>query len=529
MLPAFIHASVGLLAFILLREALARFVTWNDRSFFPWVPQIDYGICMVLPLTILLAWWFTRKMEPARVNAVKFGLLSGAGASAAALLLAALVFVGALLRQPLGLFPMQGLFILWIFVGIWFGAAIALCATLGSLTGVFAAKAVARLAYETFPQGVCAGWVATAISLALATVAVAGQASEGIGLIDRVTRYNRLAAFPARISVELIVRGESVKFERVVTCRRPISVKEAAQAKQARLPKPYWLPNNKSFGHVLSDGSAVFLITPDACRQMAQTRDEESLLPARNMLPANYRPLIGWTPDAATMESFDLYIDGTAYGRSDAPVRIVSMEMSYAPDAEIVSGLDQFAFIGWRAFPHLGEYGTYFATPLAPDTWMKSSLPSKELALLASPEFVFGLKEERNDPKGSSQYADLYDWDGTYIARNGTGIPDEPSANGSDFGRHVQPLSRPVFPLRRESDRWRLSNSEPGVLAFYRGLRIEVWPPKYPTPIAIGEKLAKGDDRQTRDFLYDPQSRLLYRINFEDFNLAKPDGVFASW
>ena len=513
---AYLHAAGFLSAYILLKE-----ITF-------WTPLLDSLVAVVGALAVVAVTLLLPRIRRRPVGIAWNGLAAGLATALVSYAIWSLVWSDWARDKPLGYAPVA------VIVGMANLLTTALwLLSIGCMVAAIAAGGVVASAASTAARKLGTIGITFAVAAGLLVSVVPAGASfarltAGIGFLNLVTRYETLRPFPAKVTVDLTVRGEHVALERVVTCQRPRSIREEAEAGRAnpRLPKPYWLPSIKSFGHVFADGSGIFVITPDACRDIAVARERiGALAPSTaSALSAGYVPLVGWTANAASLATFDLLIDRSAY-RPNAPITVNAVEMSALPYGTKASAPDRFAAIGWHKFyTDTPEYGGYYAVAIPPEVWEAHPLAGPEVKGVSDFSFVFGSNPIRPLAMGAKGYEDL-DTGTQYpeYGRNGSGIPERLREN------ERKPLSGPVVPLRRDGDSWRLSPEEHGVISFERGLRTDGHQPRMPEVVSIESR--SGDRRgEPNDgaYLFDPATQTLYRIMPTRFHLPRPDSVFSS-
>ena len=510
LLTSVVHAGVAVTIFVLLRET----------GTLPWTPFLDSAVGLTAAAAILALWWLLPQVSRRIKGGVGFGLAAAAATGLVLFIAMAIFQKWWLVGQPVGL-PAAGLVIgavLVVFWVAWFFSVGTMA--IGCLAGGVVANLAVLLPTRFGTAGIAGAVLLASMGLLVPAGAIYGRTMAGMGFIDLVTRHDVLRSFPAKVSVSLAVQGAPVVLERTVLCQRPLTFVEQAEARKGQLPKPYWLPSIKSFGHLFADGSAIFVITPDACRDLAMAREADAAASLENnVLPPDFRPLVGWTRDGSGLDSFELYVDGTAYARPDAEIQILSVAMSRLPYGSPIDPLDGFAEFGWEYFQSTDvTYGSYFATAIPPALWRQHGLAARQLADVTELGFVFGGRRWRQSlPRGSLPDGLLI----MEIARNGTAIPDASNDNGREYQ---------IVPLRRAGDAWVLTPADTGLVAFYRGLKTTFWPRRLPDRITIGGRLARpGESGADTQYLYDPRSRVLYMISTGQFRVARPGTIFTSW
>src|SRR5258708_6822451 len=101
--------------------------------------------------------------------------------------------------------------------------------------------------------------------------------------------------FPIEITIEMSVSGEPLVIQRVVSCTRLISSFDLERLDSVAQTHDNWFPGIKSFGQRFADGSGVFVITPDICRDLAP---RELVGSGTAVSAQGYVPLVRWTPTA---------------------------------------------------------------------------------------------------------------------------------------------------------------------------------------------------------------------------------------
>lgn len=518
-----LQGCVSIAAYILLREWLSLVLTF----ILPWLAILDNTNAIALPFAIIFVGVFLRPLTSLRVREIEVGLIASIITMALSLVIWSMYTSGWVSRQPLGL-PTTGFFIgfakIAFFITWFFDAAIILASAAVSGLAVFL---VVQLKKSSSLIGTILGAFLASISLIVPAGAIYSRTQLGAGFIDLATRYEELKPFYARIDVQLTVRGQWVEMQRTIQCRLPRTQREGAEAGRRKRMKPYWFPNLKSFGHVFEDGSGVFIITPDFCRRMALLNPKAFALREGYVLDDNYVPLVGWTPNAKELNSFDLFIDGTAYSGANPTVKLHKIAVTRIPHAENYDKPDAFGSLGWEYFWTTGtEYGAYIAKILREPEWGKHKRAVENLSSVT--EFGFALNDsDKKTADGWSIYSGLHqELKDTFIARNGEGIPDGPMVD--NFGNR-EPSVSSIIPMRREGNAWRIFPTESGTITFYRGLQTSLVHPELPKRIILGEKIAERKDSPRREYVYDPESKNLYVIGVHHFQMARPKSVFASW
>lgn len=520
LLAACVHVSIGATVFILLRETVG----------FRWLAPLDPVVCLTAAAAIVASWWLLPKFGRGPNGGVGFGVVAAAATAFILFIMMKMVLENWMVGKPVGL-PTAGFWIgaaLALFWGVWLISIATM--VIACLAGGYVANLAARAAERSGRAGVASAALIAGVGLIVPAGALYGRTVQGMGFIDLVTRYDELRMFPARVEVALSVHGRQVLLERTVLCHRPLTFREELQAR-GELPEPYWLPSLKSFGQILADGSAVFVITPDGCRDLAIARDKDPQASLRNnILPSDFRPLIGRVPDGSNLATFDLHIDGTAYERPDAAVHIESVAMFRLPYGSHIDPIDAFAEVGWPSM-YLG-YGGYFANAIPPSVWRQYNFSARELEDVTKPSFVFG--DLRSRRSLSNENSPPYGLRTLEIAEYGAPIPDESSrvvwkeywGPNADEKR----VAGLVVPLRRVGDTWQLYPGETGVITVYRGLTTTTMQNPLPGAVTVGgTSVRPQEDRGAGRYLYDPESGMLYVISSTYFRLAKPDSIFASW
>jgi hypothetical protein len=475
-------------------------------------PEIlDAVMCGMTAIAILFFWWHRRNAEPDPIDGVIVGFKAA-------------VAVGAMLFAPVLLGVLSG-HVNWLLAIVLidlFGLVVGILVTaiLGGMLASAGFEAVRRIGRAGTALGIAFALAGLALPIAAGTIEIAA----GMGLSDYMTRNDAHHLFPVTVSTRLTVGDTPIALDRVISCQRLLSRDDIAQGPGSPDPRLnyHWLPNLKSFGQAFADGSGVFVITPDICRHFAPS-DEGSGLTVE---PEGYVPLIGWTKDAAALDSFELYTDGTAFARPDARVRFVSIAMHKAPPGTPQSAFDAFARIGWGSARDGAYYRAIYGIALDRALWRLEPKIATRLDQVKSPSFVL------SDVK--PVYTRTYlppplGWffsppTGVYLARNGEGISATPRFYGA---REKRPVT--VFPLRRDDrQEWTAATDDQGVMAFYRAdpaRRPGPQPSVMPTAISLDGKRLAGDPSL---FIYLPASGALVRLVAIDLWLAPPSGPYAS-
>ncbi len=391
------------------------------------------------------------------------------------------------------------------------------CAFIATLSGAAITSAASHL-----PDNLAKAKLSVLISLCIAGLmvplsSVYSRITYGTGIVELVTRYDEVKPFSIRLEVELKVHGEPVNFTRTVECQRPVTNREIGEAGKRHLPRDYSFPSLKSFGQTFSDGSGVFVVTPDGCERVRQKK---------SILPPGYEPLIGWTPDAARLDSFDLYVDGTALRRPNGEISFNRMSATMAPDYTTADKPDAFAALGWEYIWTTGtEYGAYFALKLPEELWKQHARTASSLS--GQKTYGFALPDsDMRDTKGWNVYSDLHsDIRGVHISRNGAGIPREPKIESGD---NLLVTAGTIVPLRRDGSGWRLYPDEAGIITFYRGLPTSLAHVALPDRIALDNAVAIRQENQPGRYVFEPGTQTLFAVGHHHFQMAKPGSVFAS-
>jgi hypothetical protein len=497
LLTTAIHAGLSATAYILVRETRG------------WLFPIDPTVCLVATLSIIACWWLFRQ-EPAPLR----GAMVGAAAAAATGIITFALLTLGLTRLPphwvviLGAIAVLALWLYTLFIAA-VGAIVA-----GLVSGALTLWVIQPLGRAGIVVGAATGILVAIVPMG----ALVGRTTLAMGFFDLVGRYDELRPFPAAVTVKLTVDDEPITLGRVLYCRRPTNPLEEYSAKNGGVPRPYWTPNIKSFGQVLT-GGGVFVITPDACRVLAQSPPPAAGSVGANVLAADYVPLVGWTEDAAALDSFDLYVDATAYARKDARLRVAGISVRRLPFGARASPLDVFAKIGWEQNPSDPDYRAVYGVKMSPEVWRRNTVIASRLAGIRAPAVVLqGIREPVLWTNTDRALSDVM------VPRNGNGIAPEPS-EGDRFGEKMRPLIGPVVPFRPKDGAWAPALTEEGVLALYRapGKRYD---DSVPAPLVVGGQ--RLTHKQGIVYLYDPGSKILARVDVAHFFLAVPDGPFAS-
>lgn len=522
-----LQGCVGAAVYILFREWLSMAWTSQDNSILPWYAILDNTHAIVLPFTILFVGLFLRPLSSLRVREIEVGLIASLFTVALSAVIWLVFISGWVSRQPTGV-PTVGLIVgvaKIAFFFTWFADAIVVFAS--AVAGGLIALLVAQVKKSSSLIGKILGASLALICLIVPAGAIYGRTQMGIGFIDLATRYEELKPFHARIDVQITIHGRRVDMQRTIQCSRPFTPKEEAEAKSRKRMKPYWFPNLKSFGHVFEDGSGVFIITPDFWQRMAILNAKAFALREGYVLGEHYVPLVGWTSNANDMDSFDLFIDGTAYSGANPSVKLHKIAVTRIPPGVTYDKPDEFGSLGWEYVWTTGtEYGAYVAKILQEPEWKKHERAAENLPSIT--EFGFALNDsDKKTAEGWSIYSGLHqELENTFIARNGQGIPNDPIVD--NFGNR-EPSVSSIIPMRREGNTWRIFPAESGTITFYRGLQTSLVRPELPKRIILGKKFAEREDSPRREYVYDPETKELYAIGVHHFQMGRPNSVFASW
>lgn len=512
----------------------------RETHFPPWLAGLDEGIAVAAAVAVVVAWHLLGHRDAIVRGAIMRGALAGAMSASGVAVLFLVLIIAALAywtnTRPLGL-PGGGIVAGLTFIAVAIG-------WIAMMFSLFVAAVAAGVATGGIAQWVVAplGRIGREVSIVLAGLAVAipggalaARATFEIGLIELVAG-KELRPFPVEVAVDLTRDGRPLRLARVVACRRPDA--KADRRRAANASPRYWLPSLESFGTTLADGSGVFVIVPDACRRMTSIW---GLLPSwiwtplhtahANVLASDEAPLIGWTPDAAALDAFDLYVDRTAYNPR-ARIRFDDVTMRRMPPGTALDPPDRFAPIGWQDHPGVqivpspdAQYRAAFAITIPAERWQHYPAVASILATTSQPSFVLDALARQMDGHGRSVLAGLHAdfFPGPFIARNGRAIPEQPAEG---WIGHLRPLAGAVFPLRRRGDAWVASPHESGVLAFYR--RDTTKDADLPSPITVGANRIDRPVGERGAFLFDPDAAGLVRLSLAYFTFAHPDGPFAS-
>jgi hypothetical protein len=498
---ALVHAGLTAAALVLIRQG--ERVPAHDAT--------DLVVPAVAAAAILVFWWRRRKIE----FVISMGVIVGLQAAAS------LALVGFFLLFILGAAKVGAtgsgswLFgVLLIFVAGW-----ALKTTVISVVVGFASAGLfdlLRLSRSGMPIG--AALALAAIALPIGAVAI--QIKKGMGVVDYLTQNDEQHLIPIALSIELTVNGAPMTLDRVIWCQRWLGQKDLQYADTSIALNYNWYPNLKSFGQVLPDGSGVFVIAPDVCREFAPPGESSG-----PWVPATgYLPLIGWTPDARKLDTFDLYVDGNALHRSDARVQARRVTIERAPRGAPQSAPDAFARIGWQAPSTKPEYAAVYGIAVTSDEWQHHPLLAPRLNNVEQPSFTLSDLPLTFPPYPAPPLSWLFAPRLTVlINRNGGGV-----AAGPVHGRSGDDLPATVFPLRLKEGEWVAMPDEVGIIVFYPISRIKEDLRHEPLPldkvIVDGVPLL---DAPT-PFFYIPSRRILVRLATAEFTLAPIDGPFAS-
>jgi hypothetical protein len=527
------HAGLTSSAYILIRET----------RFPQWLSMLDDCVWAVAALAIVIAWHY---LFPHKSLAMRGALIGGVVAGSMAILSLGLLVLGLSLwagAKPIGLPGMS------LVAGLAFGSALIgwIVIVFSLLVAAVVGGLVAGVLY--FRNAELFGRAALPVAIVVASLgaivpvsAAVTRSTLGMGVIEFVT-YKELRPFPVEIAVDLTVGRESVTIRRVFSCSRLASASDRKRVVHDRVRQPYWLPTLKSFGQTFADGSGVFVITPDACRQLSSRWGLVSAwlgLPlhsqTENVLAPDYIPLIGWTANAVTLDGFDLYIDGTAYTQPGSRIQVHKTTMRRMPLGTKLSDLDGFARIGWqdgtsgRDIPSKdAHYRAAFGIKIPSEQLMRYPAVTAILAAVAGPRFVLEAMSKRQglDPR-RSELEGIHGepFPSPFIARNGTSIPAEPTEGL--VPEKLSSLGGVVFPLRQHDNAWIASSEESGVLAFYRRVSMNSKDEDVPSPIMLGPYSVTRESGDRGIYLFDPTSMGLARLSVTYFALAQPDGPFAS-
>ncbi len=420
-------------------------------------------------------------------------------------------------KQPVGL-PGTGL---WLgmaklaFALLWVNGVICVAAAAFASAGCLVLMQLAVVRAPALTLAVTA--MLTAVSLMVPLSAAYSRTHYSAGLVDLAMRFDDIKPYKIRIDAVLTVHGVPVSLTRIIECRRPNSLREASQADNRRFGADYRFPSLKSFGQVLSDGSGVFLITPDTCERIARKE-----LP----IPSGYIPLIGWSPNARTLDSFDFYYSGRALRQAANAVVFHSITAELASDTTPADAPDEFGVFGWEYYWTTGtEYGAYLALKVPEEDWQRHDRAAS--FLLTQEDFGYALPDSssRTD-KGWNVYSGLHEDNVHFeLERNGQTLPKR-TANGT-----LVPVADPksaFVPMRRDGSGWRLEPELTGVITYYRGLPTSLAHVDLPETVILGSNVAVRPHGHPGSYVFDPATRTLFAVGYHHFQLAEPDTVFAS-
>lgn len=477
---------------------------------FPPADPIDALMCVASALAIAALWWRRRNDEPDLSTGGTLGFQAGIALAIAVFLVVFLV-VGAISARRGALDWEIGPITIYL-------AAVLLTAGLCTAVGGLIVSVIFELMVR--PLGRAGAFAATVVALAAAATPI-GEATTEIAadtsVFDFLARYDERHFFPMEVGIDLNIGGAVSRLDRVIACQRILrrSDLKRAHSWMQFTRNEDWLPDLKSFGQVFPDGSGVFAITPDACKALAQSGVAASL--------TGYVPLIGWTPNARALDSFDVYVDGAALARGDGRVQLKNVTIAQAPTGTPQSDLDIFARIGWQDPSTSGpRYQSVFGIAIAREEWQGDPALASRLEKLDRISFALADMPLKYAPSSNRPVAQ---WLGPNIivglARNGEGMADGLLWNG----RRLRPT---IIPLRRENGQWIARPDEPGLITFYPALVFghdDGRKPEFPKTLVVDGELIPGEPSA---FVYMPSTGTLVRLAWIDFSLAPMDGPFAS-
>lgn len=474
----------------------------------------DWIFCAVAAGVVLAVWWHNRKKEltPSTFIAVALqALVVTTGIFVVPLLIIALAKLAATSDVGWLFGP-----IIFILAGLLIRFAIAsVLATIVVIPAFF----INQL-----------GWMGRIVSLFVALAALALPTSVAalyftaqMGVVDYIAQNDEQHVVPFHIEIELLVDRVPIKLERTIACRRVIRRDEIA-----RLPHVgderrnyYWVPRLKSFGRIFANGSGVFAITPDICGEIAPGGRSASDTWVRR---EGYRPLIGWTPDAAALDQFELYVDGTAYDRPELRVRLGMVIIERAEPGTPESPPDGFARIGWQEGSKASRnYSAVYGLAIERAQWQFVPIVASRLQGLVRPSFVFAdLKLGYRDQAPLQPLSWFFQPQlSVRTGRNGNGIRATPHYRWKDDA-----IGATLFPFRLEHDAWIAAPDQHGVMLFYETAALPSGrTDAVPQTVMIGGEAMIGTPSQ---FVYFPGSGELVRLATADFGFSPADGPYAS-
>ncbi len=497
-LAAVTHAGLAVSAYLLVRQSEER-LTWST---------VDSVVCVATAAAILVLWWRHRnETDPVGdgfIGLKALGLVAALGfASIFLVALAQLATWGGVRWYAT---PTAILFV-----------ALLIHVAIGTVVGGVVASALFHLVvWRSGKAGLFLGPIFAVLSLAVPVVAVVTHRVADMAVVDFFMRYDELRPFPAEVLVDLEVKGTPIKIARVVSCHRLTTGPERRRWIERRvgINEPRWVPELKSFGQVFEDGSGIFVITPDACQNLARAQK-----PGTEGLGPDYLPLIGWTPNSAVLDTFDLFVDATALASQGSPITLRAVTIRRLPFGTPVSPPDAFARIGWQDESDRGvKYRAVFATAIPRERWSTDPEVAAALDTMTIPGYVLGdLARARS--KSRNPWLETERNTTCWIGRKGEGIP---ARSNDKYG--------PVFPILHEDGNWIAAREKRGVLTFYQ-LPGNRWDATLPTAVVVrGQRIARhdGDSAFAPAYIFDPSLSELWRLSFVVCSTAAPKDPSAS-
>ena len=500
-LAALTHAGATASLFVLMRQVYPR-DAWS---------LLDTCVIGLVTVAILgVSWWRRRyDLDAGEVTLkemISIGLVSG--------LFVAFVLIVSLAKWLISGYVswLTGIVVLGVggfLLVIGFAAAVS-----GALTGLLF-QLLHRIPRRV---GLIMGVLTSLVTIPLPAGMEIARYAMGMTAFEALMRGRY--AFPIRVAVELSVDGVPISISRIVLCDRIPSRTERERLSRERRSPFHWRPGMKSFGHVFDDGSGVFVITPHLCAWHAPTQFRP---PSSDRL-ADYRPLVGWTPDVSQFEQFELFVDDTAFDRPNAKVRLVSFEMTAVEKGTPISAPDAFAKIGWQRELQGKRFGAIYGVSIPQTEWAADAVLFDHLVSFTQPTFVptdvLGrTPRDRDAPLRWLHSTHLTVERFMHTARNGGGVPKSHSWR---WGRNIHRGA--IIPLRRESQSWVAKTDEPGLLAFRLAQEL---PPRGAMPSSIQVDGSNVSGSRT-PYVFDPTSRSLLLIFAIGFDLAEPNSGYAS-
>ena len=206
LLAAHLYAATFLSAYVILKE-----LTY-------WTPLLDSLVSVVGAASIVLASLIVPRFVSRPAVIARIGLSAGVATCVATLVIWSLVWSHWASSKPVGYAPVAvivglaqfAVSLLWLFSMACMVAAIA-------AGGWLAAAAMAGMRRPGH-TGVLFGLIACVAASVVPAAASFARLSAGMGAIELATRYGTRRPFPARVVVDLTVRGDRVVLERAVTC-----------------------------------------------------------------------------------------------------------------------------------------------------------------------------------------------------------------------------------------------------------------------------------------------------------------------